>query len=239
MGRRTNSLLTSLMLLGLLLVSSPNAPLPGGGAGLGLRRDRPGAGGDAGRRNEVGRLSSWAATCRCRRACGRCGSAHGQSRLFGRCAGSHPPLAHATGLGAAAGLAPVQLVAFNAPEQPTTISRRAWRPASSPACWAGKPGACCVKPNRPWRGSVNGYEGERRATPIYLLRFADKRHGWVLGASSLFGGGLAAAGAAGSAAADQPVGLFERAADRPDGGTGGRRGLHSAAAVSQHGGAGR
>jgi len=34
----------------------------------------------------------------------------------------------------------------------------------------------------------------RTLRPLYLLRFADRRHGWMLGANSLFGGGLAAAG---------------------------------------------
>ena len=35
---------------------------------------------------------------------------------------------------------------------------------------------------------------EGQARPLYLLRFADRRHGWVLGANSLFGGGLASVG---------------------------------------------
>lgn len=78
-------------------------------------------------------------------------------------------------------IAPVQIVAFNAPEQPDSyqqarvatrlLAHLLGRPARGAPAARDRtgPGAARCAPEGGWR-----------AAPIYLLRFADRRHGWVL-----------------------------------------------------------
>ena len=93
-------------------------------------------------------------------------------------------------------IAPVQIIAFNTPEQPDSyqqarvatrqLARLLGRPAQGERLLRATEQALTRL------GERLRANGEPR--PVYLLRFADRRHGWVLGANSLFGGGLAAAG---------------------------------------------
>lgn len=90
-------------------------------------------------------------------------------------------------------IAPVQVVTFNDAQQPDgylqaklatrELAVRLGRRPAAEALIAQSDAALAALGRR-----LQG------APPLYLLRFADRRHAWVLGRQSLFGGALAAAG---------------------------------------------
>jgi ferric hydroxamate transport system substrate-binding protein len=94
-------------------------------------------------------------------------------------------------------IAPVQVLAFNSPEQPDSY-QQARRATRQLAQWLGREAqgeALLVASTQALQQLRQRVQGDGQVVrPIYLLRFADRRHGWVLGANSLFGGGLAAVG---------------------------------------------
>lgn len=91
-------------------------------------------------------------------------------------------------------IAPVHVVAFNSEQQPDSYlqARQATRELARLLGREAQGEALLRETEQELRQALVG--DARTLRPLYLLRFADRRHGWMLGANSLFGGGLAAAG---------------------------------------------
>ena len=93
-------------------------------------------------------------------------------------------------------LAPVRTIAFNSFEQPDGYqqARRATRELAHLLGRSAEGETLLAETERALARVGQRLQAERSPRPLYLLRFADRRHGWVLGANSLFGGGLASVG---------------------------------------------
>lgn len=93
-------------------------------------------------------------------------------------------------------LAPVRTIAFNSYEQPDSYqqARQATRELARLLGRSAEGEALLAETERALVSLGQRLQTEGQVRPLYLLRFADRRHGWVLGANSLFGGGLASVG---------------------------------------------
>ena len=93
-------------------------------------------------------------------------------------------------------LAPVRTIAFNSFEQPDGYqqARQATRELARLLSRPAEGEALLAETERALVSLGKRLQAQGKVRPLYLLRFADRRHGWVLGANSLFGGGLTSVG---------------------------------------------